>query len=313
VLFEKIIICVLLFAAFVILFAVAAKQRVISGIIKKTGESMNDSAVKRLSVNRQRLQQADRSGAWWTAFEHELCYSGLQSAFPFITVEIFITANACGSILIFTAVSVLFNVFGGCAAVILCLLTELLAFRLARLRNIKKVNDNILKLLDFLGSYSITSGELTGILGQTGRYVDEPLKSALEECCYEAHTTGDAGTALLSMAEKIEHPQFKELARNMEINIRYCGDFTALVSGSRRGMRDYLRTSQERKSMLREAAVNMLLLIAMSAFSLIIVDGLIEESIWNILIYSVPGRAAMAVTALILLLFAGQVYKNQTI
>jgi hypothetical protein len=99
----------------------------------------------------------------------------------------------------------------------------------------------------------------------------------------------------------------------MEINIRYCGDFTALVSGSRRGMRDYLKTAQERKSMLREAAINMLLLIAMSVFSLFIVDGLIDESIWNILVYSAPGRLALFTTVVILLLFAGQIYKSQTL
>jgi Flp pilus assembly protein TadB len=296
-----------------ILFAAAGKQRIIHTIIKKTEESIKDASEKRLSVNRQRLTQADNSEAWWTVFEHELCYSGLHSAFPFITVEIFIAANACAVLFIFTAISVFFNAAYAGIVVIVCLLAEILLFRLARLKNIKRVNDNLLKLLDFLGSYSITSGELTGILGQIGRYVDEPLKSALEECCYEAQTTGDTGMALLSMAEKIEHPQFKELARNMEINIRYCGDFTALVSGSRRGMRDYLKTAQERKSMLREAAINMLLLIAMSVFSLFIVDGLIDESIWNILVYSVPGRLALFTTVVILLLFAGQIYKSQTL
>lgn len=116
--------------------------------------------------------------------------------------------------------------------------------------------------------------------------------------------------ALLAMAEKIEHPQFRELARNMEINVRYCADFSALVSGSRRSMRDYLKTSQERKNMLREAAVNMALLLIMSGFSLVIVDGLIQRSIWDILIYSIPGRIALTILVIIICFFMANIYKN---
>lgn len=77
--------------------------------------------------------------------------------------------------------------------------------------------------------------------------------------------------ALLSMAERVEHPKFKELARNMEVSVRYCADFSALVNGSRRSLREYLRVAQERRSMLREGAVNLALLAGMSAVVLLIV------------------------------------------
>lgn len=91
------------------------------------------------------------------------------------------------------------------------------------------------------------------ILGQVSRYVEEPLKGALEECAYEAQTTpGDSSLALLSMAERIEHPKIKELARNLEISIRYMADLTTLVDSSRRSAREYLRMEEERKGMLEE-------------------------------------------------------------
>lgn len=308
--FEKFLIMILMFTGFLIMFAEMKKAEIVHRLMMRTKENMRDAAEKRLVWNRQKLLSAEGAEAWWTRVEHNLCYSGFKTRFPFITVEMFIALNLCLAAIIFPALFMISGLAAACIGTGLCFAVEMMVFRAKRMKNISLVNDNLLKFLDFLGSYSITSGELTGILGQIGKYVDEPLKSALEECCYEAQTTGDTGMALLSMSEKIEHPQFKELARNMEINVRYCADFSALVSGSRRSMRDYLKTSQERKNMLREAAVNMALLLIMSALSLVIVDGLIQRSVWDILIYSFPGRIAITVTALIVCLFIGQIYRN---
>lgn len=61
--------------------------------------------------------------------------------------------------------------------------------------------------------------------------------------------------------------------------------------------------------MLREAAVNMVLLLGLSGFILLTVDGLIDASVWYILLFTLPGRIALGVLCVIFLLFAGQIYK----
>lgn len=308
--YEKIIIIILLFTGFVMLFAWMKKMRILSKVMTDTKENLRDAAEKRANINRQKLRDLDNGSSFWKKLEENLCYSGIKSKFTFLTAEVFIAVNICLAALLFVIFLAYSGVAAATAAVAVFVVSEVLAFRTARMKLTKSVNENLMKFLDFLGSYSITSGELTAVLGQIGRYMDEPLKTVLEECCYEAQTTGDTGTALLAMAEKIEHPQFKELVRNMEINIRYCADFSVLVSGSRRGMRDYMRTAQERRGMLREAAINMALLLIMSVFSLIIVDGLIDDSIWHILLYSIPGHVSLAIMVLVICLFAGQIMKN---
>ena len=135
------------------------------------------------------------------------------------------------------------------------------------------------------------------------------MKSVLDACCYEAQTTGDASMALLTMAEKIEHPKFKELAHNMEVSIRYCADFKVLVDTSRRSVREYLRMGEERKGMLREAIINMVMLLGMSLFALLTVDMLIEQSIWEILLYTIPGRLALAGVGIIFGLLGRQLLR----
>ena len=177
-----------------------------------------------------------------------------------------------------------------------------------RAEELRVTNENLLKCLNFLGNYSLTAGEITMVLGQVSRYVEEPLKGALEECAYEAQTTGDSSLALLSMAERIEHPKIKELARNLEISIRYMADLTTLVDSSRRSAREYLRMEEERKGMLREAGINMAVLLGMSVFALLTVDRLIDVSVWKIVSGTLPGHLAVGVYGLILFLFLRKLY-----
>lgn len=307
---EGIIFC-FLFLGFFLLFWRIRWLALIAGLLRQTGENMEEAARLRLLENRKRLLAIEKENSLWVRLEQELQYSGWKRRFPSLTAERWILGNLVAGVLLFLFLLEVWGWKVGFLGTALMFGGEFLAIQAYKMKAMKSVNDNLLKFLDFLGNYSITAGEVTGIFHQVSRYVEEPLKSALEECCYEAQTTGDAGLALLSMAEKIEHPKFKELVRNMEINLRYCADFTRLVGNSRRSMRDYLKQRGERKSMIREAAINMALLLGMSAFVFLIVDRLIEVSIWTILIGTLPGQAALALLGIILCLFLGQVYRIQ--
>lgn len=303
------LIFVCLSAGFLLLFQRIRWLRMFDRLMKQTKETMNAAARKRLLLNRRTLLSMQRERTLWFRMEQELNYSGLKRRFPSLTAENWIAGNlvvmALVSLMLLLVTPKWWMTVAGISVMVGA---EAVMLAAGKAKAMKSVDQNLLKFLDFLGNYSITAGEVTGIFNQVSRYLEEPLKSALDECYYEAQTTGDAGLALLSMAEKIEHPKFKELVRNMEISIRYCADFTALVNSSRRTVREYLRMGGERKSMLREAAVNMLLLLALSVFILLTVDGLIDLSIWHILLFTLPGKMALGALSLIFLLFARQIY-----
>lgn len=299
----------MLLTGFLLLFRKIRLLEKLEQLFKRTRFEMDGAARRRSLEDRKKLMQLQSRHTWWTTLERELNYTGLRLRFPNLTVEIWIVCNlivgACVTTLLFAQVSVmaggigLLVLFGG----------ELTVLRWMRTTNLRRVNGHMMKLLDFLGNYSITAGEITGILQQVSRYMEEPLKSALESCYYEAQFTGDTGLALLSMAEKIEHPKFKELARNMEVSIRYCADLTVLVSGSKRSLREYLRVTQERKGMLQEALVNMGLLLGLSMIILATVGALVQMPISWLLLETVPGRIGICVFTVICVLFIGQFRK----
>ncbi len=297
---------VCLFAGFLALLYRIRWLEQLSEFLKRTRENLDEASRRRLLENRRRLQEMRTGHSLWTRLEQELCYSGWKLRFPAWNAEWFLAGTLTAGATLFVLLLPFLGWTGACAGLALWFFSVYLALQAGKAAAMRSVNDNLLKFLDFLGSYSLTSGEITGVFHQVSRYVDQPMQGVLEECCYEAQTTGDLSLAMLSMSEKIEHPQFKELVRNMEISLRYCADFTALVSSSRRSVREYLRLGEERKGMLREAVINMLLLLGMSAIVFLTVDGLISVSIWDILGYTLPGRLALGALGVILLLFLGQ-------
>lgn len=306
----KIAILVSLFMGFLMLFYRLRRIRLWKNLLMQTKSGMEEAARQRLLSDRSRLKQLQKENSFWFYLERELNYSGWKHLFGGLTVEGWLLFQVAASAALFLLIMVLpFGFRGAVLSVLLFWGAEWLLLTVCKARMLQSVNVNLLKFLDFLGNYSLTAGEVTSVFGQVSRYVEEPLKSALDECCYEAQTTGDVGMALLSMAEKIEHPKFKELVRNIEISTRYCADFSVLVNASRRSVREYLRMGEERKGMLREAVINMLLLCGMSLVVLVVVDRLIETSVWVLLWETIPGKLALTVIGGIFLLFGRQVYK----
>lgn len=306
-----IVLFLLLFLGSYLLFHEIELLHRIAVLLQRTRTDLDAASRQRTLEGRKRLIELRQEHTALFFLEQQLQYSGLKNLCPGLTVEWWIAGNVTVMSLVFLLTLPFWGLYIAAGVTIFLIVTEAVVLKLLRARNLRRVGGSLMKLLDFLGNYSVTAAEATGIFSQVSRYMEEPLRSVLDACSYEAQTTGDAGLALLSMSEKIEHPKFKELARNMEISIRYSADFSALVKSSRRSLREYLRVSQERRGMLREAAVNMALLLGMSTVVLVTVGHLTDTSMWLLMTGTLPGRAGCCILLVIFGLFGGQLHRAQ--
>ena len=210
-----------LVGAYVLLFAWIRKESIIHNIMHKAYASLEEAANRRVEDNRKGIAMLYRKKGKLYGLEQKLLYSGLARKFAFLSPEIYIVVN----LVLIATVYALVGMFSGLwwLGILVIIIMEVLLhviINVLMMRNYNATDEGLLKFLDFLGNYSLTSGEVTGVLQQVSGYLDEPLKTVLEECYYEAQMSGDTGIALLSMAEKIQHPKFKELVRNLEISMR---------------------------------------------------------------------------------------------
>lgn len=304
----RILLLVELAVGFTLLLTWIRRGSILHQLWRRAYDSLETAAAKRVQDNRRSLQLLRGKRNFWQRMEQRLVYSGISGRFPFLTPELWILGNLLAG----TAAYFLALLLG--ATWVAALLTGLalwflvyVAVNLCMSRNYNATDENLMKLLDFLGNYSITSGEITAVLSQVSPYVGEPLRSVLDACYYEAQTSGDTSIALLAMTEKIQHPKFHELVRNLEISLRYSADLTVLVAQSRRSLREYTRMRQERKALAREAWVNIMILGAMTAVILKALEALVGIPLSEIMLHTLPGIGCLTVIGVILLLFYRQV------
>lgn len=304
----KILLLAELSGGFITLFLWIYRESLLHQLWRRAYDSLETAAARRVQDNRRSLQLLQGRKGFWQRMEQRLLYSGIHRHFSHMTPELWILGNlAAGTLCYFLAL-----VLGAPwqAALLVPGALWLLVYgavNLGMARQFNATDENLMKFLDFLGNYSITAGEITAVLQQVSPYVGEPLRYVLDECYYEAQTSGDTSIALLAMAEKLQHPKFQELVRNLEISMRYSADLTVLVSQSRRSLREYTRMRQERRALAREAWVNMLILGAMTIVILKALEALLGIPLSEILLHTLPGIGALAVIGVILLLFYRQV------
>ena len=305
----KVSVFILYWAGFTMMFYRFGRLRLLRELYRKTRWGVEEAARRRLRSARVHLSDLEENRGILIYLEKQLWYSGLKRRLPWLGAEGFALLLLLGITGVFLLGALFLGFWWGCLLALGAVLAVSGMMFFSKSMEMRAVNGCLMKFLDFLGNYSTTPGDVISHFEQIGKYMEEPLRSVLEQCCMEAQTTGDVGMALLSMADKIQHPQFRELIRNIEVSSRYSADFRILVTFSRRSMREYLRSGSERKSLLREAGINLLLLLGMSLFALVTVNGLLEVSIWTILVHTIPGRIALGMVGVILMLFGGQIYK----
>lgn len=304
----KIMLLAELAGGFSSLFLWINRESLLHQLWRRAYDSLETAAARRAQDNRRSLQLLQGRKGFWQRMEQRLLYSGIRRHFPYLTPELWILGNlAAGTLCYFLALALGAPWQMALLAPGVLWLLVYGAVNLGMARQFNATDENLMKFLDFLGNYSITAGEITAVLQQVSPYVGEPLRYVLDECYYEAQTSGDTSIALLAMAEKLQHPKFQELVRNLEISMRYSADLTVLVSQSRRSLREYTRMRQERRSLAREAWVNMLILGAMTIVILKALEALLGIPLSEILLHTLPGIGALAVIGVILLLFYRQV------
>ena len=269
---------------------------------RRLDEKGRENALRKREAIRMR---ADRDGIW-PRIDRALVYSGIVRLLPGLTTEKFIALMSVACALIFKSSGIAAGVIAGGIITAVFLFSVYAFIKLLEIRNLRKTGEDLPRLLDLLGSYAASGAVYSNIFGQISIYMNEPLRTVFDECGAEGRLSGDISLALLTMADKIEHPQFKQLIRNMEITSRYSEDIAGLVSDTRRSLRDYLKESSDRKAMLRESAINMVLLMVMSYVVIAISASLAETQVSTVVLGSIPGRLTLGVLGAVLMMFFAQ-------
>lgn len=256
-------------------------------------QKMSDSERARLEKEKKRRLQTGNTKRKSRICRLDLLLlgSGVKRSFPFLSTELFLLGMigliTGAEILLFMMkadpLTVVWAPFllAGAAAVCLQFLAD---------RNYKRAEEQLLPFVNLIGNYSHSEDDLISIFGRMLPYLEEPYRSAAEDCCLYVKATGDAATAFHEMGMKIPHEQFARLMRNLEICCRHEANYGEIIDDSREMLQDYLRNKKERESVKKNARAELLILAGGCFLALWMMDGLTERSIVELLFSTLPGK-----------------------
>ena len=145
-----VIVFLLLCLGFYLLFYEIDLLRRISTLLKRTKEDMDAASRQRILEGRKQLMGLKQEHSFLFSLEQMLQYSGLRRYIPGLTVEWWIAGNAAVLSSVLLGIWIFTGPIPAAAAAALLSAVEAAVIRTMRTANLRRVNNNLMKLLDFL-------------------------------------------------------------------------------------------------------------------------------------------------------------------
>lgn len=287
----------------VIFVAVLWMSYLIYDYLKKTRvieESIDKVYMKTVNNERERIKKEQRiryelgnhekKGLFYQ-MDKMILQSNIRAYLPFMNTEFFLATVLGTSFLFASTVDAVTREFlyGLMAFVLWGMICFLIIYVMAGI-NYKKTEENITNFVNLLQNYSKTTDDINFIFSNIANYVDEPLKTALQETNTEIKSTGNLCTALENLQKKIEHEKFVEIIRNIEICSRYTANYAEIIDESRNSLRMYIKNKKERKEIIANGRIEILIIMLCSILVLYMMNGFTETNIIALLTSNIIGK-----------------------
>ncbi len=262
---------ILFFSAFYKLFAMPFWHRQIKEGWERILESTRDMQARRLEDYQKTVseygaqEQIPRLQKW----DRYFVQSGISQKIPFLNSQLYLTGillgAAAGFFLFWLTAGE--NPVAGMGRGVLWMIGEsgcgyMVIKVLVRQRR-KRTEKELLPFLNVVDNFSKGHEDLFYILENAGRYLKEPLKSAVLECSRHAAQTGKRYEAIQELIYSIQHPKFQEMVHNLDICSRNEANYSEVLKDMRESLVNYLSNRREEETILREGKIQILLILCM--------------------------------------------------
>ena len=168
--------------------------------------------------------------------------------------------------------------------------------------NKKRVEEELMNFINLIENYSKTSDDIIHIIGRIFPYINEPIKSAAEECYLEGQRSGNISQSLDNFAKKINHKRFREIIRSLSICSRYEANYSDVAEDSRKMLMEYLAGKREREAIIRNARIEVLAILGLAGVMVYILGNFIGENTLDLLMMNFIGKMILLFAFIVLLI-----------
>lgn len=250
-----------------------------------------------LNKNRRRqamlLRQAEVGEQDQFPFLERLDRLLVQSGMPLQTDLFFALSILAASVLFCIVTRITQSWLPGAAGFIAVLLMPYGVVSLVAKRRSKQVETQLMPFANVISNFSRGSDDLIEILEKASWYLEEPLHTALRDCVLQARNSGDVQGALFLLQQRLPHPKFGMLIRNLETASRYEANYGEIVKDSKQILSQYLKYRKEQDAIYTNGKVELACILGVCILVLSMVNEIVGGNIQNILFHSLPGQLVL--------------------
>lgn len=210
--------------------------------------------------------------------------SGIKKRLKFLNSETYVIIGIISCCIGFLAVyQMTHTIFYGIATVLGILLIMLAFLMILANRNKKKIEDNIVNFVNLVENYSKTNDDIMNIFGKVYPFLEEPLRSDLENCYIEGTQTGNVDKALNNLSKRVNHKKFRDIIRNLLICSRYDANYSAVAEDTRTMLLEYIAGKKERQAMKNAARIELAIILVLSVFLMWLMGSFVSQDGTNII------------------------------
>lgn len=293
---------ILLFATCHALFTYLKNNNVISNSLRNFYEKTEADVEERLRL--EQMQKAERGNVdkenILLKLDKTINYSNIKKYIPFLNSNIYIfTMVLFASIGLIIGSELVDFILGLALAGIIVLLYIIILLLMAN-RSYKKVEENVVTFMNLVENYAKTNNDLISIMGKIYYYLDDPLKTHVQECYLLGLRTGDSDMALEKLQNSVQHKKFQEIIRNLIICSHYEANYEEVIEDSRAMLMEYLAGKRERAAMARNARIELVMLVGICALVVYMMGDFLGDNIINILMETFLGKLILAYLMIVL-------------
>lgn len=207
-----------------------------------------------------------------------LYYSGVRFRFYWMTPTVFFGILTILTILLAMLTSRLsINIFISLALVLSPLFVSYLILSILMALNNKAVEDELMQLMNMIGSFSASTDDIIFILEKSASYLGTNLRLAIMSCVSYAKLSGNTSRALMRLSDQVEHPQFKRFISALELASRSSCDYKRVVDDFRERTSDSLSSIRKLDAVYKNCKMEVFSMLFVGAFVIYMSLGLVAD------------------------------------
>lgn len=271
------------------------KALVENNVINRLRRWLKASEEKRTTAEEQlrNLEGNQEKNSVFYTLDLTLNQSGIKKFIPFLSTEYLILFSSLAATASFFLAGIITEwSYGILAAVTVFFIPYLLVRVLAEI-NHKRIEEQIIHFLNMVDNYNQSEDNLITIFGKVYKYLEEPLRSAIEDCYVEASYTGDMSAAFRKLETRIVHERFSEILQNLELCSLHEANYHVIITESREIMIKHKKSRDAIKNIVNKAKMGMLAMTVMLIMLVFMVSNIIGVNLITAMTGSVIGMAIL--------------------